>query len=228
MREDERRAFREAMIGVAAYYDRRLDNTTIAIYWRGLADLPLDAVLEALNAHVQDPKAGQYMPKIADIRRAIEATREDGHPGPDEAWSIALQARHEGATVVWTEQISDAFFVAAMPLLEEGDKIAARRAFIERYEHTLAEARKQGIDAKWLTSLGTDPAQRAQAVEAAVRQGRITVDHMRELLPPPEAPTGAQAMLALESGIRERAGSDDQARAHIAKLRAILGMSRAA
>lgn len=227
MRDDEKRAFRDLMTGVAVYYDRKLDPTTVAIYWRGLADLPLDAVREALNAHVQDPKAGQFMPKIADIRRAIESTREDGHPGADEAWSIALQARHESATVVWTEQISDAFFVAAMPLLEEGDKIAARRAFMERYEHNLAEARKQGIDAKWIASLGSNADQRASAIESAQRQGRLTADHAQKLLPAPEGAVPG-ALLALENGIKDAAESPEQARANIARLRALLGMTRAA
>lgn len=227
MRDDEKRAFRDLLTGVAVYYDRKLDPTTVGIYWRGLADLPLNAVREALNAHVQDPKAGQFMPKIADIRRAIELTREDGHPGADEAWSIALQARHESATVVWTEQISDAFFVAAMPLLEEGDKIAARRAFIERYEHNLAEARKQGIDAKWIVSLGSNADQRATAIESAQRQGRLTADYADKFLPPPEV-AAPGAMLALENGIKDAAESPEQARASIAKLRAILGMERAA
>lgn len=227
MRDDEKRAFRELMTGIAAYYDRKFDPTTVGIYWRGLADLPLAAVREALNAHVQDPKAGQFMPKIADIRRAIESTREDGHPGADEAWSIALQARHESATVVWTEQISDAFFVAAMPLLDEGDKIAARRAFMERYEHNLAQARKQGIDAKWIASLGSNADQRASAIESAQRQGRLTADYADKFLPPPEV-AAPGAMLALENGIKDAAESPEQARASIAKLRAILGMERAA
>ena len=227
MHESEGQAFNDLLKATAAYYDRKLSADTLTIYWRGLADLPLAAVREALNAHVQDPKAGQFMPKIADIRRAIESTREDGHPGADEAWSIALQARHESATVVWTEQISDAFFVAAMPLLDEGDKIAARRAFMERYEHNLAEARKQGIDAKWIASLGSNADQRASAIESAQRQGRLTADYADKFLPPPEV-AAPGAMLALETGIKDAAESPEQARANIARLRALLGMTRAA
>lgn len=227
MHDSEKVAFRDLMKGVAEYYDRRLAPTTVGIYWNGLADLPFDAVRMAVNAHAQDPKAGAFMPKIADIRRAIESSREDGHPGPDEAWSIALQARHESATVVWTEQISDAFFAAASPLLDEGDKIAARRAFIERYERVIADARKQGIDAKWIVSLGANADQRAQAIESAVRQGRLTTDYAHKLLPPPEA-AAPGAMLALENGIKDAAGSPEAAQANIQKLRALLGVSRAA
>lgn len=186
MRDDEKRAFKALMESTAAYYDRKLVAETIGIYWRGLSDLTIDQVRAALNAHAQDPQAGQYMPKIADIRRQIEANRNDGHPGPDEAWSIALGARHEGATVIWTEQIARAFFEVSMPLLDEGDKIAARRAFIERYERELTQARREGIAARWQASLGADQRQRIEAVEQAQRQGRISADHARSLLPAPE------------------------------------------
>ena len=219
MHDSEKLAFRDLMDGIAAYYDRKLDPTTIGIYWRGLSDLPLESVRAALNAHVQDGKAGQFMPKIADIRRQIDASTDDGHPGPDEAWSIALQARHESASVVWTEQIAAAFFGAAMPLLDEGDKIAARRAFIERYERELGEARKAGIAARWQATLGHDPAQREQAIEAAVRAGRLPTDAMDRLLPPPPITEGA--ILALENGLS--ATDDEKARENIARLRALLG-----
>lgn len=186
MRDDEKRAFKALMESTAAYYDRKLVAETIGIYWRGLSDLTIDQVRAALNAHAQDPQAGQYMPKIADIRRQIEANRNDGHPGPDEAWSIALGARHEGATVIWTEQIARAFFEVAMPLLDEGDKIAARKAFLERYERELTKARREGIAARWQASLGADQRQRIEAIEQAQRQGRISADHARSLLPAPE------------------------------------------
>ncbi len=183
MHDADRSAFAELLNATAAYYDRKLTPDTIAIYWRGLADLSLEAVRAAVNAHVQDAAAGQFMPKIADIRRQIEVHRDDGHPGAEEAWSIALQARHESSSVVWTEQISAAFFQAALPLLDEGDKIAARRAFLERYERELADARKAGIVAKWVASLGSDPEQREQAIEQAVRLGRLTGEHAQRLLP---------------------------------------------
>lgn len=186
MRDDEKRAFKAIMESTAAYYDRKLVPETIGIYWRGLSDLTIDQIRAALNAHAQDPQAGQYMPKIADIRRQIEVNRDDGHPGPDEAWSIALGARHEGATVIWTEQIARAFFEVAMPLLDEGDKIAARKAFLERYERELTQARREGVAARWQASLGVDHRQRIEAVEQAQRQGRISADHARSLLPAPE------------------------------------------
>lgn len=224
MRDDEKRAFIAMMQGVAAYYDRKLALDTIGIYWRGLADLPFDAVRAALDAHVQDPQSGQFMPKIADIRRAIESGRDDGHPGPDEAWSIALQARHESSSVVWTEQISSAFFTAALPLLDEGDKIAARRAFIERYERELTEARRAGVVAKWVASLGSDPTYRVQAVENAVRAGRIMREHATALLPSPDATPSREAVRLLESGVEKTAADPAEAKRQLAALRLMLGV----
>lgn len=192
MHDAEKRDFARLLQATAAYYDRKLVPETVAIYWSGLADLTLDQVRGALNAHAQDPQAGQYMPKIADIRRAIETHSDDGHPGPDEAWAIAIKARHESASVVWTDETARAFFEAAMPLLDEGDKVAARRAFIERYERELAASRRAGIAAKWRPSLGSDPHLRHEAIEQAVRLGRIGVDHAHRLLPAPDAtPAGA-------------------------------------
>ncbi len=220
MRDVDQKPFFALMDQTAEYYDRPLTAGTKAMYWQGLADLSLDAIRLALNAHMQDARAGKFMPKIADIRAALEANRaDDGHPGAEEAWSIALQARHESSSVVWTEQISRAFFQAAMPLLDEGDKIAARRAFLERYERELADARKAGIVAKWVASLGSDPEQREQAIEQAVRLGRLTGEHAQRLLPHSEEVAHA-AVQRIEDGLKRAGGAATQ---QIAALRKLLG-----
>lgn len=219
MHEAEFDEFGALLSATAAYYDRKLVPDTIAIYWRGLADLELDQVRAALNAHAQDPQAGQFMPKIADIRRQIEAGRDDGHPGPDEAWSIAIGARHEGATVVWTDQIAGAFFQVALPLLDEGDKIAARKAFLERYERDIAEARRAGVVARWQASFGGDPEQRRQAIEQAAQLGRLTQEQVARLLPP--AAPAAPNLQAIEASAAKALPAAD-ARREIARLRSML------
>lgn len=225
MHELERVAFAEAMRDVAAYYDRKLPNPVLAMYWSGLSDLPLDAVKRALNRHVQDPQAGQFMPKIADIRRQVEAGRpDDGHVGPDEAWALAIQARSEDASVVWTDLIAAAFFAAALPLLDVGDKIAARRAFLERYGKDLAAARARGDAPRWHLSGGTDSHLRELAVEDAVRQGRITEAYADKLLPPALPAPSAHAVQLLEHGLATEATSPEVARQHVATLRTLLGM----
>lgn len=223
MRDDEKAAFAKLLNGVAAYYDRRLTADTVAIYWNGLADLSIDAVRSALNAHVQDSKSGQFMPKIADIRRAIEATRDDGHPGPDEAWSIALPARHESSSVVWTAEIRTAFFEAAMPLLDEGDKIAARKAFIERYEREVSVARFDGQCAVWTASLGADPKMRAEALETAQRAGRIRPDYAQKLLPMERVTV--DDVRRIESALANSPAGKEESARRLAALRKMLGMA---
>jgi hypothetical protein len=77
MRESDYADFAAMIEAVAEYCGRTLSPGVIAIYWQGLRDLDLAALRHALNAHVQNPDTGQYMPKIADIRRMIGGTTQD-------------------------------------------------------------------------------------------------------------------------------------------------------
>lgn len=225
MRDNEKREFIALMHTVAEYYDRKLAIETVGIYWRGLADLPFTTVKAALEAHAQDPVAGQYMPKIADVRRQVAAHADDGHPGPEEAWSIALQARHESASVVWTEEMSRAFFQAALPLLDEGDKIAARKAFQERYEREVEQARRDGRPARWAASFGSDPEGRVRAFDQAVTAGRLPADYARSVAPQLEAPKPTVAALLAAAAAPS---ADVDAKAALAKLRLMVGGRHAA
>lgn len=77
MQQHEFDAFSEMLRAVAEYNRTQLSPGVIAIYWQGLQDLDLASVRKALNSHVQSPDAGQFMPKIADIRRMLGGTTQD-------------------------------------------------------------------------------------------------------------------------------------------------------
>lgn len=77
MQQIEFDEFSEMLQAVAEYCGKSLSAGVIAIYWQGLKDLDLAAVRHALNAHVQNPDTGQFMPKIADIRRMLGGTTQD-------------------------------------------------------------------------------------------------------------------------------------------------------
>lgn len=77
MREQDYDAFTSMLDAVAEYYGRPLSTAMVAIYWQGLKDLELSTVRQALTQHVQNPDTGQYMPKIADIRKMIGGTTHD-------------------------------------------------------------------------------------------------------------------------------------------------------
>lgn len=77
MRQDDFDRFAAMLAVVAEYCGKALSPGVISLYWQGLQDLDIDAVRQALNAHVQNPDTGQYMPKIADIRRMLGGTTRD-------------------------------------------------------------------------------------------------------------------------------------------------------
>lgn len=108
---------------------------------------------------------------LAEIVARINAN--DGRPGRNEAWAIALQSFDERDTVVWTREISLALEVAR-PVLATRDKVAARMTFLDAYDRLLASARDSGAPAEWAASVGWDGSMRAIALEQAVKLQRLS------------------------------------------------------
>ena len=122
---------------------------------------------------------------------------------PAEAYGLALTSADQQATVVWTDEIAQAWAVAA-PLLDAGDKFGARQAFIEAYGRITGEARALRRRPVVQVSLGHDPEARTRAVQEAITAGRLPggleglTDDLREQLQLP-APRAALALPAPES-----------------------------
>ncbi|WP_324623079.1 hypothetical protein [Delftia lacustris] len=122
---------------------------------------------------------------------------------PAEAYALALTSADQQATVVWTDEIAQAWAVAA-PLLDAGDKFGARQAFIEAYGRITGEARALRRRPVVQVSLGHDPEARTRAVQEAITAGRLPggleglTDDLREQLQLP-APRAALALPAPES-----------------------------
>ena len=138
-----------------------------------LARFPLHQVLGALRRCRRELKGRLTLDDI--IERL-----DDGRPSPNEAWSMV--PRDEYRSVVWTEEMAEAYG-AAIPLLNEGDQVAARMAFLEKYRALVQRNREDGVPTKWMPSLGLDPLGRADALAEAVQQGRITEAHALTLAP---------------------------------------------
>lgn len=107
---------------------------------------------------------------------------EDGRPGADEAWAIAIGAQDEADTVVWTDEIAQAFGVAK-PILDARDKVGARMAFREAYDRLVRDARTGRAPVQWIVSAGHDPERRATALSAAVALRRIDAQCVQSFLP---------------------------------------------
>jgi len=172
---------------MAAYGREMLPDLAMRAWWSALRPFGWPAVEAALVAHVA---ACKFAPTPADIVERL--TANDGHLGPEAAWSLALQAQDEHATIVWTAEVAEAFGVAK-PVLDAGDEVGARKAFLETYARALAAARARLAPASWSVSLGQDPQRRAEALLEAQRHGRLPAQTVARLLPP-EAQRDAQAL----------------------------------
>lgn len=141
-----------------------------------LADYPAGVVSAALKACRRE-LTGRLT--LAAILQRVQAA--DGRPGKDEAWAIALASSDEFDTVVMTQEIQRAL-TAARPVLDAGDKVGARMAFISAYERLVTEARAAAAPVAWSLSLGFDPARRAAAITSAAQLQRIPQDRAEMLL----------------------------------------------
>jgi hypothetical protein len=149
--------------------------------FRALARYPLADVRNALDAHMRDPQRGRFYPLPADLIAKIEIAG-DTHPGSDEAWAIAVRARDEADTVVWTEQMAQAWGVCR-PVMDMGDEVGARMAFRQAYDRMVSDARQANKPAVWSISEGFDKERRIAAVKQAEATGLMLPGAAREALP---------------------------------------------
>ncbi|AOY90538.1 hypothetical protein BKK79_00870 [Cupriavidus sp. USMAA2-4] len=204
---DEFAANLDAVYGL---HGKTLPAMSKAVFFRVLAAYPLGVVSAAMDGHVRDPQRGQYPPKPADLIAQIEAAQaNDGRPGPDEAWALALRGMDEAETVVTTPEVMEALS-AAGPVLEAGDKVGARMAFKDAYTRIVADARAAGRKVSWIASVGWDPEKRAEPLQQAVSVGLLSAPAVAGHLPSPAG--GGEPSAAAREGL-------DRLRAAVAQLR---------
>lgn len=173
-----------AVSAVMEFYGKAMQMTHIP-FWEGvLAQYSIDQVNQALTDHLANPECGRFAPKPADIVREIEKRSPRGIT-PDEAWSMALLGRDESATVM-TNTLIDAGMAAANPILQLGDKVGARMAFLAAYKRADGH-----VPCVWRVSLGHDITQREYVIRDAVVAGYITAVSVQHLLPAPITQAGA-------------------------------------
>lgn len=162
------------------------------------------ATAETLGQTISAPAAKLMAEDLAvyppaDIRRAMQSCRreltgkltlaailqridaEDGRPGKDEAWAIAMNTNDEFETVVLTDEIQLALG-AAKPVLDAGDKIGARMAFNSAYERLVNQSREDRKPVNWHVSVGFDANRRVEAIAKAVQMQRIPQERGQKYL----------------------------------------------
>lgn len=168
-----------------------LSVTALKVMDSDLAAYPEASVLRALDRCRKELKGRLTLAAV--LERVEE---EDGRPGADEAWSIALASADEGETVVWTDEMAQAFGVA-QPVLDARDKVGARMAFRDAYERMVRDARSAGVPCRWTVSIGHDAERRAVALQAAVTLKRLPAEAVTPYLLPSLADSPVAAALLM-------------------------------
>lgn len=187
-------------IAVCAELTRtQLSEAAARVLAEDLARYPEPQVLHALSRCRRELRSGLT---LADILARLD----DGRPGPEEAW--AMIPRDEATSVVWTSEMAQAWGAAA-PLLAEGDGVAARMTFLERYRSLVQLARDRGEPPRWEPSLGHDPHGRESVLIEAAEKGRLAAEHVTRLLPHRDQPNQRlQALLGASNLLRSPAAMD--------------------
>jgi hypothetical protein len=179
-------ALLDAIAVTAELTQTQLSKGAARVMAEDLARYPEHQVLEALTRCRRELK-GRLT--IADVLTRID----DGRPDAEQAW--AMMPKDEASSVVWTEEMAEAFGVA-YPLKRSGENIQARMAFLEKYRNAVRMARDAGKAVHWTPSLGHDPHGRETVLLEAQRLGRLAADHVAGLLPHrAEPPPAMQALL---------------------------------
>ena len=143
----------------------------------------LDDVLQALTRIRRECSGKLTLKMILDILAPTSCWLS-----ANEAWAVAFPALDEAATVVWTPEIAKAFEVAR-PILEGGDKIGARMAFIPAYDRLIDQAKRESRTPSYEVSSGWDANMREVAMRQAVTAGLLPAPNDdTKALPAPDKP----------------------------------------
>lgn len=204
----------EAIAVTAELMGREISPGAAAVMAKDLSAYPPEVVIQALVNLRRAPGARFALDAVI---VQIERLQPDGRPGADEAW--AMIPRDEDASVVMTDEMAEAYGIA-LPLLEEGDQVAARMAFKDAYTRIVEQHKLADVKPKWFPSLGRNTEARERALADAVQKGRLGVEHVACLLPP--ASQVREQVLRLE----HKQVSPEQAKANFARMREMVGKSR--
>lgn len=114
-----------------------------AMFFRAVRQHPLADVRAALDHHAS---TGKFTPVPGDVNGYIEARKPVVWVSADEAWGQVPKLETDAGLL---NQVTAAALVKAQPLIDAGDKVAARRTFIDAYDRLVEEAKAHA-----------DPAQR--------------------------------------------------------------------
>lgn len=174
-----RKELAEVILLLEAEYDdmQPIDGPRKDMWWEALRDYPDGSVKLAAARHL---KSSPFKPKLADIVNLCEAQGQNAWLTADEAW--ARMPKSEMDSCMLTDETAQAV-AAADPLLQGGDRVAARMAFKAAYERLVEQAKIEGRRPRFFPSLGSDVPGRAAMLGQAVKTGQYPLESAVALLP---------------------------------------------
>lgn len=200
----------ELLVVTAEVIGDQLRPTTAAYMVRDLSCYPLVQLERALEGCRRELKGRLSL-------AAVLERIDDGHPAPNEAWAVAIQAADERNTVVWTTLTQQAWNTA-LSLVQAGDKIAARQAFLETYTRLVKDARAARLPASYSPSLGFDLTSRNAALTDAVSKGLLAHDQVSDHLQLTAAAPAFNPMALLAGKVEALPGANAKFRARLEEL----------
>lgn len=121
-----------------------------AMFFRAVAHHSLADVREALDHHAS---TGTFTPVPKDVNEFIESRRPVLWVSGDEAWAQVPKLESDAGLL---NQVTAAALAKAQPLIDSGEMIGARRAFIDAYDRLVAAAKtspdpKQRVPVTWVS-----------------------------------------------------------------------------
>ena len=172
-----------ALVATAEVMGSEIKPNAALVIVDDLSAYALGDVLQALTRVRRECSGKLTLKMILDILASL-----GGWLSANEAWAIALPAIDEAATVVWTPEIAKAFEVAR-PILEGGDKIGARMAFIPAYDRLIDHAKRESRTPSYEVSAGWDANMRDVAMRQSVTAGLLPMPNDdTKALPAPDKP----------------------------------------
>lgn len=195
----------------------KVTEPMMKIWWRTLKPFHINQISSAIDTHILNSK---FKITPHDVIAILES--QDGRPSENEAWAMSLASQDENETIVWTEEMAEAFGVANQILIT-GDKQGAKMAFREVYAKLVNESRKELKPVRWNVSLGHDKTLTNDVINQAVIEGKLSHgDSTRYLI---DAPTEkGEAIAGLLTG--KVVDTDEQTKEKLEEVKKVLAEKR--
>ena len=155
-----------------------------------LAEYPIDMITKAFQMHRKSdqaqfspvPQIGMIVGHLEELKAIVapHLVRPSAHT----AWSIAKEAADETLTVVWNNEIAQAWY--RIKSITD-DRYHAPKAFMEEYERIVRANKLLCRDPVVEITLGSDPDRRQAAIENAVVGGFLSSEQATPYLVAPKS-----------------------------------------